>query len=88
MPPISVKKWMSPARSILSAPGSLPGILLFSGKTSPSTRPFVSVRIAAHISTSRLCSELVEVWLWYWMKVKSAARSVRTKSDSRPAWRR
>ena len=24
---------------------------------------------AAHISTSRRCSELVGVWLWYWVKL-------------------
>src|SRR5207245_6776441 len=48
---------------MLSAAGSLPASRLFWAKTCVSTRPRVSVRIAAHISTRRLCSELAGVWL-------------------------
>src|SRR5215470_3209061 len=84
MPPITVKNSTSPAVSIFRTAGSLPGVFLFSGKTSTSTRPRVSVRTAAHISTSRMCSGLVAVWLWYWRKENSAAFSVRVKTVSDP----
>ena len=53
-PPMIVKNWISPATSIFSAAGSLPAMLLFSGKICASTRPPVSILIAAHISDSRL----------------------------------
>ena len=87
MPPISVKNWMSPATSAFSAAGSLPWMLLFCGNTCTSTRPRVSMRTASHISTIRLWSELAGVWLWYWLKVKSAwpaARSERENTVSEP----
>jgi hypothetical protein len=41
-PPMIVKNWISPATSNFSAAGSLPAMLLLSGKICASTRPPVS----------------------------------------------
>jgi len=64
--------------------GGTPDELMLPGKTSTSTRPAVSVLIAVHISTSRLCSGLSGGWLWCWRIGKSAARARREISVKPP----
>ena len=82
MPPISVKNSISPATSILSTAGSLPGMLVVLGED---PRLDASLRLVAnrrpHLHEPPW-SELDSDWLWYCVRLKSAARSDRAKTQS------